>query len=216
MPAVQSPPRPAARAPESPDASPYEEYRRRFQNGEKGNLIDGRAILDMSASIRHQLIERFLLILLQGYASEKGLGQALASRVLVRIDERNGFEPDVLFVRQDRLYILGERDVQGAPDLAVEIVSPSSRRDDRGAKFDGYERVGVPEYWLVDPERREASFYRLDGAPYEAGGAYRAVPLQDGQFVSEAVPGFRFDPQVLFADPLPREFAVLRALLREA
>ncbi len=207
--------RAAPQASSAAPLTPYEDYRRRFSNGEKGNLINGRAILEISASIRHQRIEAFLLGLLRGFVQAKGLGEVLASRVLVKIDERNGYEPDVLFVRKERLNIIGEQDVKEAPDLVVEIASRATRKDDRGPKFDGYERLGVPEYWLLDPERREADFFRLEDT--EAGPAYRAVALDGGGvFHSAAVPGFRLDPQMLFADPLPSEWDVLRALLEAA
>ena len=212
MPAVQSPPR-HARAREQ---TPYERYLATFPEGMKGDLIGGVAVIDMSTSWLHENLQAFLLTILRAYVRERHLGVVGGSRSTMRVDDENGYEPDVFFVRQARAGIVEGTGISGPVDVAVEIVSPSSGKRDRVTKFDGYERVGVPEYWLVDPERREASFYRLDGAPYEAGGAYRAVPLQDGQFVSEAVPGFRFDPQTLFADPLPSEFAVLRALLREA
>lgn len=66
--------------------------------------------------------------------------------------------------------------------------------------FGGYERVGVPEYWLIGPERREAAFYRRDGEPYPPGGTYRAVALADDLFESKAVAGLRIGPQSLFED----------------
>ncbi|MDT0630693.1 Uma2 family endonuclease [Rubrivirga litoralis] len=209
-------PRPAP-APPSADApaemTPYERYVALFPDGMKGDLIDGNAVIDMSTSVLHERLFKFLLILLEGYAEARGLGEVFGSRTTMRVDDENGYEPDVLFIRADRLGILDVKDARAPVDLAVEIVSPSSGRRDRETKFEGYERVGVPEYWLVDPVRREAAFYRLDGEPYQAGGVYRAAPLSGGVFESGAVGGFRFDPQVLFQDPLPSAFALLRSLL---
>ncbi len=107
------------------------------------------------------------------------------------------------------------KDARAPVDLAVEIVSPSSGKRDRETKFEGYQRIGVPEYWLIDPVRREAAFYRLDGEPYQAGGVYRAVATAGGQFESAAVEGFRLDPQTLFQDPLPSAFGLLKDLLAD-
>ena len=197
----------------APPMTPYDRYVALFPDGMKGDLIDGHAIIDMSTSVLHERLFKFLLILLEGYAEAKGLGEVFGSRTTMRVDDENGYEPDVLFIRADRLGILDVKDAKAPVDLAVEIVSPTSGKRDRETKFEGYERVGVPEYWLVDPERREAAFYRLDGPPYQPGGAYRAVALTGGVFESQAVPGFRLDPQALFADPLPSAFAVLRDLL---
>ena len=193
--------------------TPYERYLALFPDGMKGDLIDGNAIIDMSTSVLHERLFKFLLILLEGYAEAKGLGEAFGSRTTMRVDDENGYEPDVLFIRADRLGILDVKDAKAPVDLAVEIVSPSSGKRDRETKFEGYERVGVPEYWLIDPVRREASFYRLDGEPYRPGGAYRAAPLAGGVYESGAVEGFRLDPQVLFTDPLPSAFGLLRSLL---
>ena len=193
--------------------TPYERYVALFPDGMKGDLIDGHAIIDMSTSVLHERLFRFLLTVLHVYTEEKGLGEVFGSRTTMRVDDENGYEPDVLFIRADRLGILDVKDAKAPVDLAVEIVSPSSGKRDRETKFEGYERVGVPEYWLIDPVRREASFYRLDGEPYRPGGAYRAAPLTGGVYESGAVEGFRLDPQALFQDPLPSAFALLRSLL---
>ena len=195
----------------APPMTPYDRYVAFFPDGMKGDLIDGHAIIDMSTSVLHERLFGFLFILLSGYAEERGLGEVFGSRTTMKVDDENGYEPDVLFIRADRLGILGAKDAQAPVDLAVEIVSPSSGKRDRETKFEGYERVGVPEYWLIDPVRREAAFYRLDGEPYRPGGAYRAVPLAGGVYESRVLPGFRLDPQTLFADPLPSAFATLRA-----
>ena len=197
----------------APAMTSYQRYVAFFPEGMKGDLIDGEAVIDMSTSVLHERLFKFLLILLEGYAEAKGLGEAFGSRTTMRVDDENGYEPDVLFIRADRIGILDRKDAKAPVDLAIEIVSPSSGKRDRETKFEGYERVGVPEYWLVDPERKEAAFYRLDGEPYQPGGAYRAVPLAAGVFESEAVPGFRLDPQALFQDPLPSAFGLLRNLL---
>ena len=216
--AARPAPRPAPDAPApavGPEMTPYERYVAFFPEGMKGDLIDGHAIIDMSTSVLHERLFRFLLFVLHGYTEEKGLGEVFGSRTTMRVDDENGYEPDVLFIRADRMDILPVKDVKAPVDLAVEIVSPTSGKRDRETKFEGYERVGVPEYWLIDPVRREAAFYRLDGEPYHPGGAYRAVALADGVFESLAVEGFRLDPQTLFADPLPSAFAVLRDLLAD-
>ena len=195
--------------------TPYERYVAFFPDGMKGDLIDGNAVIDMSTSVLHEDLFRFLLTVVGVYADEKALGKVLGSRTTMRVDDENGYEPDVLFIRADRLDILDFKDARAPVDLAVEIVSPSSGKRDRETKFEGYQRVGVPEYWLIDPERREAAFYRLDGEPYQPGGAYRAAPLADGLYESHALPGFRLDPQALFQDPLPSAFGVLKGLLAD-
>ncbi len=153
----------------------------------------------------------FLLCIMHGYASARGLGEVLGSRTLVRIDERNGFEPDLLFVAAARQHLLTEQALLGPPDLAVEIVSKSSRTQDRDAKFAGYERAGVLEYWLLDPARADAQFYRRG-----IDGLFAAVETEGGAFASHALPGFRLHVADLFAETPPSEFDVLRSLLDES
>ena len=82
---------------------------------------------------------------------------------LVRLPDplRRGREPDLIFVRKERLPLLKPTYFDGAPDLVVEVASPESLGRDRGEKFVEYERAGVEEYWLIDPDRstlREIGF----------------------------------------------------------
>ena len=202
---------PAKATTEATAETPYERYLRTFPEGMKGDLIHGEAVIDMSTTILHERLFMFLARLLAGYAETRQLGEVFGPRTLVKVDDENGYEPDVLFIRADRLEILGMEDVTERVDLAVEIVSKTSGKRDRETKFEGYERLGVPEYWLIDPLRGEAVFYRLN-----ADGAYWAVPLAGGVFESEALPGFRLDPGVLFADPLPAVLPLLQAMLGDA
>lgn len=97
-----------------------------------------------------------------------------------------GREPDLFFVRQDRLDGVGKAHFAGPGDLVVEVVSPESRGRDRGDKFYEYERGGVKEYWLIDPERQSAEFYIRD----DAGLFQLAKPGADGVYRSAMVEGF--------------------------
>ncbi len=173
-------------------------------------LFNGRILPAMAPpTARHERIQTFLIKLLGMYADARDLGEVLGSRTLVRIDERNGYELDVLFVRKERLDIIHEREVSEAPDVAVEIVSRSSRRQDYVDKLAGYERAGVREYWIIDPDRGEARFYRRS-----SDGLFTDVSPRPGEvFQSEALPGFRLDPTVLFQEPMPGAFGLLQALL---
>lgn len=75
-------------------------------------------------------------------------------------------EPDLFFVSKDRLSLTTEKNIQGVPDLFVEIRSPTTSLRDRREKFALYERFGVPEYWIVGPERNTVSVFRLSGGRY--------------------------------------------------
>ena len=89
--------------------------------------------------------------------------------------------------------------LEGPADLVVEIVSPDSRKRDRGEKYYEYEKGGVPEYWLIDPIREAAEFYRLG-----ADGLYTVAPIDAaGYYHSAVLDGLRLQPAWLWHDPLP-------------
>lgn len=93
------------------------------------------------------------------------------------------------------------------PIWVVEIVSPESVGRDRGEKFTEYEAAGIPEYWLIDPQRRWAEFYRLEGERYRL-----AFQGTEGRYASTVLPGFWLQVEWLWQDPLPPVLDVLRAL----
>jgi Uma2 family endonuclease len=78
----------------------------------------------------------------------------------VLFEEGNYLEPDLVFVQRGRESILRERGVEGAPDLVVEVISPSTASRDRKQKRETYARFGVAQYWVVDPSKRRIEAYR--------------------------------------------------------
>jgi len=120
----------------------------------------------------------------------------------------HGREPDVLFVATEHLGRLRETFLDGPADLAIEIISPESVSRDRGEKYYEYEAGGVREYWLIDPLRQVAEFYRLD-----EGGRYGVVLAgREGVYRSEVVAGFWLRVEWLWQEPLPKTLDVLREL----
>ncbi len=176
----------------------------------KADLIDGHLIDDMP-TYQHEELFYFLIFLMGGFARKRKLGVVLGSRTPVRIDGRNGVEPDILFVQRDRREIIERLYVSAAPDIAVEIVSPTSTRRDYVRKRATYEQMGVAEYWLIDPQESEALFLRLS-----PGGMYRDVtPAPGDHFESYTLRGFSLDPTVLFGEELPSEYDLLTQMLNE-
>jgi Uma2 family endonuclease len=103
-------------------------------------------------------------------------------------------QPDLIAIRRERLGMYQGHIVSGASDIVVEILSPSSRQYDEIEKMRLYAAAGVPGYWVVDPDRRQMTIYRLAGDGYEA-----SAPV-DGLLYSAAVTEFTVDPEALFAD----------------
>jgi Uma2 family endonuclease len=160
-----------------------EQFKRLVRDGMKADLINGVMIVATPASYTHERLFGFLMTFLNLYVEERGLGVILGSRSLVEVGPRSGYEPDLCFVAQGRLDIINEDSITGPPDLVVEIISPSTRRVDAYTKKEGYARLGVPEYWLIDPDNHAVAFYRLAEAGYVEGS------VEDGIYHSLAVPG---------------------------
>jgi len=187
----------------------FDEYLQRAPEGKKTALVNGVIHIDMSASSLHERVQRLLDFILIGFVSQRKLGQVLGSRTPIRLDEKNGAEPDILFVQAEREQIIGRVGLDEAPDMVVEIISPSSRIDDRVRKFIGYEEIGVREYWLIDPERKTAEFFRR----MDTGAFAEVTPKPGKPYHSAVVDGFWLDPAWLLADELPNDYETLQRIL---
>jgi Uma2 family endonuclease len=158
-------------------------------------------------SVAHQDLADFLAALLRLFAEAKGLGRVLTAPFLMKLDIRpSGREPDVVFIAGEHIDRLKRVFLDGPADVAVEVISPDSQTRDRGDKFYEYEKAGVREYWLIDPGRKQAEFYRLGN-----NGVYSAVPIGgDGIFHSNVIEGLWLKIDWLWQEPLPTLMSVLK------
>lgn len=115
-------------------------------------LLDGELIVAPSPTTRHQTILIRLSQTLHDWVGSGRTGQVWVAPLDVVLSDYDVAQPDVLFVSNDRSAIITEANIQGAPDLVVEILSPATAQYDRGYKRTLYGRHGVKEYWLVDPD----------------------------------------------------------------
>ncbi|HID62136.1 MAG TPA: Uma2 family endonuclease, partial [Anaerolineae bacterium] len=174
----------------------YEEFLEWADEDTLAEWVDGEVVIYSPASPRHQRISRFLLEVLGGYARAHDLGEVFPAPMQMKLER--GREPDLLFVAREHLDRLEETHLDGPADVAVEIVSLESVGRDRGAKFTEYEAGHVPEYWLIDPIRERAEFYRLEKERYELVFAGR-----EGEYRSEVIAGFWLRVEWLWQEPLP-------------
>jgi len=172
--------------------------------------VDGEVILLTPASWPHQDIVLFLGGIMREFAYHRQCGTVLIAPFLIHLPEqlRRGREPDIIFIGREQLPRLHRTYFVGAPDVMVEITSPESCVRDRQVKYNEYQAAGVKEYWLIDPDRRRAEFYRLG-----ADGRYRLIPADSkGVFRSEAFPGFWLKTGWLWQEPLPSVVSYLKEL----
>lgn len=128
-------------------------------------LIDGELFVTPSPSTRHQRAVSVLVHALRSYANRAG-GEVLPGPVDVLVSDRTMLQPDVLYVRSERLEIVGEQNLHGPPDLVTEVSSPSTRRRDQTRKKEIYAGFGIPEYWFVDLDADRVEVRRLREGRY--------------------------------------------------
>jgi Uma2 family endonuclease len=140
----------------------YEDYVLIPEDGQRHEILDGEHYVTPAPFIRHQLISGNLHSHLDPFVRRHRLGVVLYAPVDVILSPHDIAQPDLLFISNERKGILTEPNVQGAPDLVIEILSKKTRRRDERLKLERYDRFGVLEYWIVDPERQGAKVYRRD------------------------------------------------------
>ena len=147
-------------------------------------LLDGEMVVAPAPTDRHQAIVVRLLVALYQFVDPNGLGQVRVSPYDVFLSSHDVVQPDILFVSQARSNIITQANVQGAPDLVVEVLSATTAQYDRGYKQTLYGRSGVQEYWLVDPDSQTVEVLTSDGqllvpcATYRRGEALVSPLLQ--------------------------------------
>jgi Uma2 family endonuclease len=139
-----------------------------------------------SPATRHQRISRNLLHLIQTYLDTHPIGELFAAPFDALLSNFDIVVPDLLYLSNERARFLKSKNLQGPPDLVIEILSPSTRSRDRQLKHDLYERVGVQEYWVVDPEQDRVEIFRRHTWLF---GESLAVP-RTGAITSPLLPDF--------------------------
>ena len=191
-------------------AMSYDEFLDWADEDTYAEWVNGKVIMTSPASLRHQMIAQFLARVLSGYVEVGKLGIVVRAPFQMKL-EQSGREPDVFFLAEAHRDRLCPTYLEGPADLVIEILSPENIGRDRGDKFYEYERAGIPEYWLIDPETQRAEFYQLD-----AQRRYQLVPPgTDGVYHSQALPAFWLEVAWLWFDPLPATERVLLAVAGE-
>jgi Uma2 family endonuclease len=196
----------------SSDLVRYDTFRAIVADGCKADLIDGVIHMASPDTRDHAALTLFLAYLIEGYnAARKLRGFTFFSRFACRISDYRAPEPDVGYVRKERVQLVEDNELNGPPDVAVEVVSRDSRHRDYVEKRALYLDAGVTEYWIVDPILRCAEFLRLNR------GEYEALPLEANRiFRSTVIPGFWLNVDWLHARPVPAAYGCLEEILRSA
>ena len=138
-----------------------EDYMVLPEDGRHYQLIHGELFMSPSPTRFHQHISLNLSFLISSWIRGKGAGAVYAAPFDVHLDEHNVFQPDLVYVSPGRLSILTDAGINGAPDLVVEILSPSTRKLDLGPKKKVFAAHGVREFWAIDPNERTVDVFDL-------------------------------------------------------
>jgi Uma2 family endonuclease len=128
-------------------------------------LIEGRLFQEPSATFTHQSIVRELTFALVKYLKERPIGMLFFAPLDFHLDTRNVFQPDIAVILKSQPALVSGRWIKGAPDFAVEVLSPSNQHRDRGVKRRVYARSGVQELWIVDPVAQTIESFLLQNDP---------------------------------------------------
>jgi len=172
----------------------YEEFRQLPDDGKRYELIHGEVHVSPAPNTRHQLVQITLSSSLFQYLQESRAGIVLTAPIDVRLGDELSVQPDIVYVSSSRTEIIREDFVDGAPDLVVEILSPSTAKHDRATKLGIYSQAAVPEVWLLDPVAKTVELLKLQGNKYLVDSV-----LAGGQILKSSLfPGWELPLERLF------------------
>lgn len=163
---------------------------------ERYELLNGELVLSPSPKEIHQYISGILYLRLGTFVRERRLGKVYFAPFDVVLSDTDVVQPDLLFISNERAGIITQDNVCGAPDLVVEILSPSTVDRDRTIKLDLYATHGVEEYWMVDPDSRTVMVMLRGESRFEIGGIYGLGHTLH----SPILEGFTIEVKELFED----------------
>jgi Uma2 family endonuclease len=166
----------------------YEDYKSLsvFENMQY-ELLDGEIIMVPAPSTYHQKISGQIYFLIKLFVEKTSSGVIFYSPLDIVLEGEEGcdvVQPDLIFISKDRLDIIKEEEIRGAPDLVIEILSPATEKKDRFYKKSLYARHAVREYWIVDPDKKTIELYTLTEEgfklhqEYKVGDILRSIVLE--------------------------------------
>ncbi|NJL14604.1 MAG: Uma2 family endonuclease [Microscillaceae bacterium] len=158
-------------------------------------LIDGQMRKRNYPTILHQETSMNILRKIDAFVFEKKLGKVFHPPTGVILGEYHVVLPDLVFVSQANVGIIQDTGIFGAPDLVVEIISPSTLKDDRNDKKDLYAQFNIQEYWIIDPHYASIELFEHTEKGYVLAG----FAVESGKVVSKVLAGFEMEIQTVFA-----------------
>ncbi|HEV2380490.1 MAG TPA: Uma2 family endonuclease [Terriglobia bacterium] len=172
----------------------YGEFRQFPDDGKLYELIHGEVRVAPAPNTKHQTAHSNLFVSLGPHVKANRLGVVFSAPFDVRLDIDSAVQPDLIFISNARAEIILEDYIDGAPDLVVEILSPSTAAYDRAAKLALYAEAGVPWVWLVDPQAKTVEILKIEGRKYIVHSILAAHQV----LISSLFPGWQLPLDDLF------------------
>ncbi|MGH9396623.1 MAG: Uma2 family endonuclease [Terriglobia bacterium] len=163
----------------------YEDLCALPDNGKRYEIINGELFVTPSPRTAHQKAVGNLYYYLSDFVKKSRVGEVFIAPFDVILSDFDVVEPDLLYIAQTRSHVVTEKNVQGAPDLVIEVISPTTEGRDRSTKLKLYAQFGVKEYWIINPENLSAEVYC-----FEKGLGPVSVLHQEDVLTTQLLPGF--------------------------
>ncbi|MCE7988079.1 MAG: Uma2 family endonuclease [Caldilinea sp. CFX5] len=163
----------------------YEDYLQLPNDGKRYEIIEGVLYVANAPSFQHQYTVHQLDRQMGNFVSEQRVGYIIPAPFEVHLSALSRpVQPDITFIRAERINVQSLQIFEGAPDLIVEVLSPESIRRDRVIKFTAYEAAGVTEYWIVNPHARTVEVYILARGEYATLGEFKDAETIQSQVLA--------------------------------
>ena len=159
-------------------------------------LIEGELIMVPAPEVQHQKVSRNLEFIIWQFVKKKDIGSVFYAPIDVMFSSENVLQPDIIYISKKRSGIITEKYISGAPDLVIEIISPSTSGRDKTLKRTLYAKYGVEEYWIVDPNEKNIQIYILKENGLELIGKYHDYDV----IQSSLIKGLKINLKEVFAE----------------
>ena len=163
----------------------YDDYATLPYDGKYYEIVNGVLLMTPTPTPEHQDIVGEIYAALRTHVKLAGRGRVLTAPLDVVLSPKNTFQPDVVVILNAHLDRIGAKKIIGAPDLVVEVASPSTATYDRITKYEKYAQAGIPEYWLVKSSSRTVELLVLEGGEYRSLGIFRVEQTLPSRIVPE-------------------------------
>lgn len=164
----------------------YEDYLNLPDDGQRYEIIEGSLYVSNAPDIDHQFTVVKLVSQMDVFVTQNKQGYVLTAPFEVHLSKTTRpVQPDVLFIKAKKWPTHGAKFFNGAPDLVVEVLQPSTRRLDQSIKFRAYENANVAEYWIVDPKTHLVQVFSLDNQEYVLIGEFMNQELIESKVLPD-------------------------------